>query len=106
MTKIDLLDDDQQRKINQAMHENKLASLHGCNFVLTGTMSMPRADMVAFISLLGGHVSNTVTKATTVVIAADPHGSSHKIQEARRLGIPVFGEDDFALRVRKGGSLR
>lgn len=37
----------------------------------------------------------TVTKATRVVIAADPNSLSGKAAKARSLGIPIITEDAF-----------
>jgi DNA ligase (NAD+) len=58
------------------------------NFVFTGFRN---ASFKSFLeSELDIHVSDSVTKATMLVIAEDPNGKSGKLTKARDMGIPVI----------------
>jgi len=62
--------------------------------VLTGTLqTMPRADAKSRIQTLGGKVTGSVTKKTSLVIYGENAGS--KLQKARKLDIPIANEDAF-----------
>ena len=59
-------------------------------FVLTGFRSKELKD---YVLASGGAVSENVTKATTAVIALDVAAKSGKIDDAKRLGVPVVSLD-------------
>ena len=69
--------------------------LAGKTFVLTGTLSEPREAVAALIEAAGGKVTDTVSGATTYVVAGDRPGGS-KIKGAAKHGVPVV--DESALR--------
>jgi len=72
--------------------------LEGKTFVLTGTLaSMPRAEATRRIELLGGRVTSSVSKHTSVVVAGDEAGS--KLEKARKLGIETWDEAAFLERI-------
>ena len=68
--------------------------LAGKTLVLTGTLprrSRPEAE--ALIKSLGGKVTGSVSKSTTLVVAGEKPGS--KVEKARALAIPVIDEDEL-----------
>ncbi len=67
----------------------------GKQVVFTGSLSrFSRSRTAALVRNYGGVVSNNVSKKTDyLVVGADP-GS--KLDKAKKLGIPILSEDDFA----------
>jgi DNA ligase (NAD+) len=61
--------------------------------VFTGFRNKTWEEIVSHGS---GKVTSTVSKNTTLVVAADPHDTSSKIAKARDLGIPVMSKEAFA----------
>ncbi|MBX3090026.1 MAG: hypothetical protein KF772_05545 [Cryobacterium sp.] len=64
----------------------------GSNIVLTGDMSRPRSEIEAEIRNLGFVITSSVSRKTSLVIAADPYTLSGKGRRARELGVPVVTE--------------
>lgn len=63
-------------------------------FVLTGALSrFTREEATEKIELLGGKVSNSVSKKTSFVVVGENAGS--KERKATELGIPLLTEDEF-----------
>ena len=63
-------------------------------FVLTGSLnSFTRADARSRIESLGGNVSSSVSKKTSVVIAGSDAGS--KLKRANDLGVEIWSEEEF-----------
>jgi DNA polymerase-3 subunit epsilon len=74
-----------------------LPALHllaGDRIVFTGELSRPREDWIARIEGLGLE-SGSITKATRVVVAADPDSLSGKAAKARGYGVPIITEAAF-----------
>jgi DNA ligase (NAD+) len=68
--------------------------LAGKTFVLTGTLpSMTREEASGKIEALGGHVSSSVSKKTTYVLAGEAAGS--KLEKAKELGVQMIDEAEF-----------
>ena len=66
----------------------------GEKIVLTGTLSKyKRSEAQKIIESLGGEVSGSVSKNTTMVLAGEEAGS--KLDKARALGIRVIDENEF-----------
>jgi DNA polymerase III subunit epsilon len=63
--------------------------------VLTGTMQRGRAEITAQARAAGLRMTGTVSRQTTVVVAADPDSLSGKARDARGLGVPVVNEHTF-----------
>lgn len=68
--------------------------LDGMTFVLTGRLEQhTRSDAEAALRGLGAHVTSSVSKKTSAVIAGEAAGS--KAEKARSLNIPLLSEDDL-----------
>jgi len=65
--------------------------LSGENWVLTGTLSVPRARVKALLESLGARVTGSVSAKTTVVLAGEEPGS--KLRKAESLGIRIVDEE-------------
>ena len=78
----------------QAKPKSGGAELAGKNFVLTGTLSVPREEIAERIRSAGGKVSSSVSKKTDYVVAGENAGS--KLEAAQTLGIAILSESDFA----------
>ena len=71
--------------------EQPLADL---TFVITGTLSLPRNDVKAWIESLGGKVAGSVSQKTNyLVIGIDPGGS--KYNRAQALNTPLLTEEEL-----------
>jgi DNA polymerase-3 subunit epsilon len=71
-------------------------TLHpGDKVVLTGQMQRGRAEITAQAQAAGLRMMTSVSRKTTVVVAADPDSLSGKAEDARALGIPVVNEHTF-----------
>jgi DNA ligase (NAD+) len=68
-------------------------TLQGKTFVLTGTLSVPRAEAKKRIEAAGGKVVGSVSKKTDYVLAGEKAGS--KRDKAEALGITVLDEAAF-----------
>ena len=76
--------------------EKKVAlstDLAGQSFVLTGAMSVPRAEIKTLIEANGGKVTGGVSKRTSFVVAGESPGS--KVEKAQKNGVPVISEADL-----------
>jgi DNA ligase (NAD+) len=75
--------------------------LTGKVFVLTGTLEhFSRDEAKELITRLGGRVTASVSKKTDYVVVGRDPGS--KVDEARRLGIPIVTEAEFKKLVGQG----
>lgn len=75
----------------KAAQQQAAGPLTGMTLVVTGTLpSLSRDEAGALIERLGGKVSGSVSKKTSVVIAGEAAGS--KLTKAQELGIPVQDE--------------
>lgn len=73
---------------------NLKPTLDGKVFVLTGTLeTMTRSEAVQKIRILGGRISESVSKKTDFVVAGQSPGS--KIERARALGVHIIDEEGF-----------
>ena len=68
----------------------KEGPLTGKTFVITGTLSEPRAHFEVLITDLGGELTDSVTKKTSYVAVGDNPGT--KLAKAQKLGIEIIDE--------------
>lgn len=47
---------------------------------------------------LGGKVTTSVSKKTSLVVASDPNDTKNKVQKARELGVMIISKDEFAMK--------
>ncbi|MFN2508283.1 MAG: NAD-dependent DNA ligase LigA [Chthoniobacterales bacterium] len=66
---------------------------HGTTWVITGTLSQPREELVEEIIARGGKVSGSVSKKTNYVLAGEEAG--RKLEKAKKLGVRVLSETEF-----------
>ena len=65
--------------------------LAGKTFVVTGTLSKPRADVQKAIEAAGGKVAGSVSKKTTFLVAGEDTGKT-KLEAAQKNGVRVIDE--------------
>ncbi|WP_158853027.1 exonuclease domain-containing protein [Saccharothrix deserti] len=70
--------------------------VRGDRVVFTGQMHSPRDVWIDRAASFGLVSQGYVTKATRVLVAADPFTLSTKAQRARAYRVPIVSEDDFA----------
>lgn len=84
--------------VNSAKNKTtKVAKLSGENIVITGKLKVfsNRSALKAYIEELGGKVTDSVSKNTTLLITNDRTSNSAKSIAATRLGIPQMTEEEF-----------
>ena len=75
----------------EAVTEERLSTLEGKTFVLTGTLpTMTRDQASDLIKKNGGKVSGSVSKKTSYVVAGEEAGS--KLTKAKDLGVTIIDE--------------
>ncbi|MFQ6341772.1 NAD-dependent DNA ligase LigA [Campylobacter sp. VTCC 70190] len=79
-------------KIEKLELKNDSAFL-GKSFVITGTLSRPRAEFETLIEKLGGRVSGSVSKKTDFLLFGEEAGS--KLAKAKELGVKCIDENAF-----------
>ncbi|MEW5908136.1 MAG: NAD-dependent DNA ligase LigA [Patescibacteria group bacterium] len=81
-------------KIESEKLKVKSSKLKGLSFVLTGVLeSMIREEVKEKIRMLGGEVSESVSKKTDFVVAGKEPGS--KYERAKKLGVKILNEREF-----------
>lgn len=78
-----------------ALNVTGLTLRPGDTVVLTGTMQRGRAEITAHARAAGLRMTSSVSRRTTVVVAADPDSLSGKARDARACGVPVVNEHVF-----------
>mgnify|MGYP000892614235 FL=1 len=79
-------------------------TLVGMTFVITGTLSKPRAEIEANIKALGGKISGSVSTKTSYLVAAPGETGTTKYQKALKLGVPIISESDVNAMLKGGVS--
>lgn len=62
-------------------------------FVITGTLSRQRDDLVAQIEAAGGKVAASVSRKTNFLLAGENAGT--KLAKAKELGVKILSEEEF-----------
>ena len=73
-----------------ALEKPQAQPFAGKTFVLTGTLSMPRAELKERLQSMGARVAGSVSKQTDYVVVGDNPGS--KYDKAIKLGVEVLDE--------------
>ena len=76
--------------------------ISGKTVVLTGKMSMPRAEAASLLQSMGAKVGSQITKSTDYVIAATD--TSSKAVKAVKMGIEILDEQQFLSLINSTGS--
>ena len=77
------------------------ALLNGKRVVLTGTLTKyTRDDAKAILEKMGAKPQGSVSSKTDIVIAGASAGS--KLDDAQRLGITIWSEEDFDNAIKTG----
>jgi DNA ligase (NAD+) len=75
-------------------------SLAGCTVVITGTLpTLSRTQATELVLAHGGHVTNSVSKSTSFLVAGEDAGS--KLEKARTLGIEIIDEAELLRRTAR-----
>lgn len=88
-----ILDKLAQRGVDpeQPVAANTGGALAGKTFVVTGTLTKPRADVQKAIEAAGGKVAGSVSKKTTFLVAGEDTGKT-KLEAAQKNGVRVIDE--------------
>ena len=68
-------------------------------YVISGTLSTPRAEIKQLLEQHGAKVSNSITKKTTALIVGDKPGS--KLKKAEDLGVEIIDETQLQQRLQR-----
>lgn len=76
-------------------------ALRGRHVAVTGTLSLKRDEVRRILEACGATLDGAVTRRTTYLVCGRPvaaagGGKTAKQLEARRLGVRIITEDDFA----------
>lgn len=82
----------------QASSQKKHRGLDGIQFVITGTLSVPRSQARQFIEDHGGKVVATVTKETNFLITEEPEATSSKAKQAQKNKVPIISWENTVKR--------
>ena len=64
--------------------------LRGKSLVITGTLSVPRDEVIVRIEAAGGKVTGSLSKKTDYLVAGEDPGS--KVEKAKQLGVAILDE--------------
>ena len=85
---------DQGINILPSKLKNREGDFAGKTFVITGTLSKSRGNIVSFIEDNGGKVSGSVSKNTSFLLCNEPSSSS-KYKKAEKLSIKIITEKEL-----------
>lgn len=94
------LEQDQLDTLREAAEMGLLSdSLRGKHVVLTGQMSLRRADIEFVIKLAGGRIDAATCSKTNLVVVGNTgdHGQTSKIQAAAARKIDIISEHELVL---------
>lgn len=94
----------QQRVSMEEKTVGKDRTLLDMNFVFTGSLTgFSRQEAKDLVRSLGGQVSSTISSKTSFLVLGNNPGS--KINRAKKLGVKIISESEFANMIRHGGLL-
>lgn len=64
-------------------------------YCITGTLSVPRTDMIDYLAKYDWQPSNQVSKYTDLLILGELNKVSTKLKKAKDLGIPIYAEHEI-----------
>ena len=70
-------------------------ALADMQFVITGALSRPRAEIEELIKDHGGKLASSVSKNTSAVVTNETDSQSSKMVKAKSLGTPIWTEQDL-----------
>lgn len=83
-----------KKGLNFSSEEKKKGNkLKGLTFLITGTLSKPRYEIISLIEENGGEVVNSVSKNVDYLIVGENPGS--KLSKAKELNISIINEEDL-----------
>ena len=84
-----------QLRLSEAELANRTDKLAGKKIVISGVFAKhSREEYKAMIEQNGGKNVSSISSATSYVLAGENMGPA-KLEKARKLGIPIIGEDEF-----------
>ena len=84
--------------IETVQHPKTAQKLQNEVYVISGTLSSPRAEIKQMLEQHGAKVSSSITKKTTALIAGDKPGS--KLKKAEDLGVEIIDEAQLQQRLQ------
>jgi len=82
-----------QLSISPELKSSSAGSLSGSTFCITGTLTIPRKEIVLLIKSNGGKVVSSVSNNLTYLISGESSGS--KLETAKNLGVTILTEDEL-----------
>lgn len=73
----------------------KAGKINNETIVITGKLSLPKAHYKELIEKAGFCYSDSLSKETDYLVAADPSGKSAKLEKARKNGIRILSESEL-----------
>ena len=83
-----------QLYISPELKSKSVGHLNGSTFCITGTLTLPRKEIVLLIKSNGGKVVSSVSNNLTYLISGESSGS--KLENAKNLGVTILTEDEFS----------
>ena len=91
--------------VNMKSREKRLDVLKGLSFVVTGSLkNFSREQVKEFIEILGGRVSESVSRKTDYLIVGENPGS--KYEKAKRFKVKTISEEEFLEMVEKKAKMK
>ena len=82
-----------QLHISPELKSKSVGHLNGSTFCITGTLTIPRKEIMLLIKSNGGKVVTSVSKNLTYLISGESSGS--KLESAKNLGVTIITEDEL-----------
>ncbi len=93
-----------QLHISPELKSKSVGHLNGSTFCITGTLTIPRKEIMLLIKSNGGKVVTSVSKNLTYLISGESSGS--KLESAKNLGVTIITEDELVKLLEKEKSFQ